>query len=437
MSNFNHNLLMWLIFAITYIGIALGRFPRLVLDRTGVALVGAIAMLLAGALSIKQAADYVDYETLLLLFGLMIFSAQLRVAGFYNRMGGMLVRLIDRPRLLLAGVIAMAAVLSALLANDIVCLALAPLLCESLLKARRDPIPYLLGLAMASNIGSATTIIGNPQNMYIGTVARLPFGHFTLMMLPVTLVALGLCHVAIVWLCHRRLHERPAMEAAPADNENTVHLISPPLKVIVPRFNGYLIGKTLLLLGILVVYFLFARGPDASQHRAVAALTGAGILLCSRRAMAAGLYQRVDWNLILLFLGLFVVNGAMSRQHLTDQLFNAVEHTGVPLDQPMSLTAVTLILSNLVSNVPAVLLLQPSVDAAARQAQSNQLWYVLALISTWAGNLTLVGSIANLIVAESAARFGVRMDLKTYCKVGIPLTLLTCMIGVAWLIVMM
>jgi len=341
-------------------------------------------------------------------------------------MGGLLVGLIDRPKLLLAAVIALAAVLSALLANDIVCLAFTPLLCEALIKSRRDPIPYLLALAMASNIGSAATIIGNPQNMYIGTVARLPFGHFTLMMLPVTVVALGLCHGAIVWLCHRRLHDRPAAQP-----------IEPAAKEIPPTYNGYLIGKTLLLLAGLVGYFLFARGPQSAQHRAIAALAGAGILLCSRRGMAARLYQRVDWNLILLFLGLFVVNGAMRQQHLTDQLFGAVRNTGVHLDQPGPLAAVTLVLSNLVSNVPAVLLLQPSVSAAAQQAHSNQLWYLLALISTWAGNLTLVGSIANLIVAESAAEFGVRLDLKTYCKVGVPLTILTCAIGTVWLIVMM
>jgi Na+/H+ antiporter NhaD/arsenite permease-like protein len=431
MSGSAHHLLFWLIFAITYLGIALGRLPRLVLDRTGIALVGAIAMLLAGGLSIEQAAGYVDYETLLLLFGLMIFSAQLRVAGFYSRMGGLLIRLTSRPKVLLGAVITMSAVLSALLANDIVCLAFTPLLCEATIKARRNPIPYLLALAMASNVGSAATIIGNPQNMYIGTVAGLPFGHYTLLMLPVTIVALMLCHGMIVLICGQMLRETHFGTAS------TPREMDPSSPEAVPRFNGYVIGKTLALLALLVGYFLFARGPSAAQHRAIAALAGAGILLCSRKAMAAGLYQRVDWGLILLFLGLFVVNGAMRQQQLTDQLFHAVQRTGVKLEQPGPLTAVTLVLSNLVSNVPAVLLLQPSVNIAAQQAHSNQLWYLLALISTWAGNLTLVGSIANLIVAQSAAGFGVKLDLKTYCKVGIPLTILTCAIGAGWLIVMM
>src|ERR1043166_1675995 len=154
---------MWITFGITYIGIALGRFPRLVLDRTGIALLGAIAMLVFHGISVRDAAGHIsdNSETLLLLFGLMIFSAQLRVAGFYVWAGERLTRLVDRPKRLLAGLIAVSAILSALLANDIVCLAFTPLLCEALLAARRNPIPFLLALATSSNIGSAATIIGN------------------------------------------------------------------------------------------------------------------------------------------------------------------------------------------------------------------------------------------------------------------------------------
>ena len=178
--------LMWAIFIVTYIGIALGEFPRLVLDRTGIAVLGGIAMLVVNGVTIDEAARHVDFETLLLLFGLMIFSAQLRVAGFYVMTGQFLTRLTDRPKVLLAGLIITSAALSALLANDIVCLAFTPLLCAALLSAGRDPIPYLIALATSSNIGSAATIVGNPQNMYIGSVANLPFGHFTMVMfLPV------------------------------------------------------------------------------------------------------------------------------------------------------------------------------------------------------------------------------------------------------------
>lgn len=427
---------MWLIFAVTYIGIALGRFPRLVLDRTGIALLGAIAMLVVQGVSIEQAAAHIDYETMLLLFGLMVFSAQLRVAGFYVMAGNFLTRLTDRPKMLLAGLIAVSGVLSSLLANDIVCLAFTPLLCAALLSARRDPIPYLIALATSSNIGSAATIIGNPQNMYIGTAANLPFGHFSMVMIPIVLVALGLCWITIVLLFRGRLYagpfdsaiilQLPTPQMLRQHEGETLNPTSLPLQTLPPQRDVYLIYKTLFLLAGLVVCFILASG----QWRAICALAGAGLLLCSHRAKAAKLYQLVDWNLILLFLGLFVVNGAMLEKGLTQQAFGVIASNGVRLDQPIPLATTTLVLSNLVSNVPAVLLLEPPL----REFDSRELWYLLALVSTWAGNLTLVGSIANLIVAESAAAYGVRLDLKTYCKIGIPLTLLTVLLGTIWII---
>jgi Na+/H+ antiporter NhaD/arsenite permease-like protein len=427
---------MWAIFGLTYVGIAVGGFPGLVLDRTGVALLGAIAMLVVHGITIQEAAGHVSYETILLLFGLMIFSAQLRVAGFYATAGRMLTRLADRPRVLLAGLIATSAVLSALLANDIVCLAFTPLLCQALLSARRDPIPYLLALATSSNIGSAATIIGNPQNMHIGAVANLPFGHFTLMMFVPVLIGLALNYVGVLVLFGRSLDVPYINGAPPADEvlrheQETLVPSSLPLQTHDFDVDRPLVVKTLILLTALVGFFLFAPPTyRTGDWRAVAALAGAGLLLCSQNARAAKLYQLVDWNLLVLFLGLFVVNGAM--RGLVDQAFARVRSTGVNLENPLTLSGVTLVLSNLVSNVPAVLLLQNPLRAAPAEHQ-RALWYLLALISTWAGNLTLVGSIANLIVAESAAAFGVRLDLKTYCKLGIPLTILTCVLGTAWL----
>jgi Na+/H+ antiporter NhaD/arsenite permease-like protein len=420
------HLAMWCIFGLTYVGIALGGFPYLVLDRTGVALLGAIAMLTIRGLTIAQTAAHVDYETILLLFGLMLFSAQLRVAGFYALTGGYLTRLTNRPRLLLAGLIATSAVLSALLANDIVCLAFTPLLCTALIAAKRDPVPYLLALATSANIGSAATIIGNPQNMYIGTVAKLPFGHFALIMLLPVVIGLILCWLGTVLLFKHQLDSPPGARAPKHALKagDTLGPSSHPLNMDGNGIDSYLIGKTLIILVALIVCFLTVHG----EWRAICTLTGAAILLCSRRAKAAKLYQYVDWNLILLFLGLFVLNGAMKEQGLTQTAFGHVAASGIDLQNLFTLSSVTLALSNLVSNVPAVILLQTTI-----QPENHQAWYLLALVSTWAGNLTLVGSIANLIVAESASAYGIRLDLKTYCRLGIPLTLITVVLGTLWL----
>jgi Na+/H+ antiporter NhaD/arsenite permease-like protein len=201
-----------------------------------------------------------------------------------------------------------------------------------------------------------------------------------------------------------------------------------PLQTSAADPDTYLITKTLIILCGLIACFLTVHG----EWRAICTLGGAALLLCSRRAKAAKLYQLVDWNLILLFLGLFVVNGAMNERGLTQRAFDHIASSGINLQKPITLSLVTVVLSNLVSNVPAVILLRPTLPL-----DNHQAWYLLALISTWAGNLTLVGSIANLIVAESASAFGVRLDPKTYCRLGIPLTLLTTAIGTLWLILVM
>lgn len=393
---------------------ALGRLPGLGLDRAGVAVLGAIGMIAVRAISLPAAAHAIDYETILLLFSLMLFSAQLRAAGFYETVGEALTHQTARPKRLLAGMMGTSALLSALLANDIVCLAFTPVLCAALLKARRNPIPYLIALAISSNIGSAATLIGNPQNMYIGVVGRLPFAHFAAVMIPVTIVALLLAWTIIMMTWRGQFWDGVDPAISP--------LRQPPQ---LPPFDRRMVFKTLAILLILVIAFLYL--PAAG--RVIAALAGGGLLLISRRKDSARLYQSVDWNLLLLFVGLFVVNGTMKQSGFLDQLISHLRRQGVDLHRLPTLSTVTTLLSNVVSNVPAVLLLQPSIPRADRGA-----WYVLAMSSTWAGNLTLVGSIANLIVAEQAQKLGVKLDLGSYCKAGIPITLITVAMGTVWII---
>lgn len=412
------HLLIWVIFALTYIGLAIGEIPRMASDRTAIVVLGAAAMLLVGALTLRQATNSIDYPTILLLFGLMIFSGQLHLAGFYDVVGKGLIHLSRWPRYLLACLILVTAVLSALLANDIVCLAFTPLLCAALVPAGRNPVPYLLALATSANIGSAATLIGNPQNMYIGSVAHLAFASYLLTMLIPVAIGLMICYAAVLIIFHRELAASviPAQSSDPRADPDWATII-----------------KTLILLSLLIAYFLIARGPSAAAHRAIAALAGGALLLISAKSGAIGIYKKFDYKLILLFLGLFVVNGAMSVQGLTSQLFSAISAAHVDLNRPFALAGVTTILSNIISNVPAVLLLAPAVQASSQHAHSVRNWYLLALVSTWAGNLTLVGSIANLIVAEGAKSFGVKISLGTYCKLGVPLTVLTVLVGVAWL----
>jgi Na+/H+ antiporter NhaD/arsenite permease-like protein len=247
--------------------------------------------------------------------------------------------------------------------------------------------------------------------MYIGSTSDLLFGAYLIKMILPVLVGLGACYLIIALVYHGSLAKK-----------NNSKVVDNPEAC---KADWPVIIKTLILLAGLITFFLLARGARASEHRAVAALVGAGILLFSQRSKAEKLYTLVDYELILLFLGLFLVNGAMNIQHLTNQIFAFIQHLHIDLNKPPMLAGVAAVLSNIVSNVPAVLLLSPAIH-------SKRSWELLALISTFAGNLTLVGSIANLIVVEGARKADVKISLGTYCLVGVPLTIVTVTVGTLW-----
>ena len=407
MASALHTPIVVAIFALVYLGMILGGLPRLRLDRSGVALLGAIAMVGLGELSVQQAAQGIHLPTILLLFSFMVISAQMRLGGFYAAVTRRIVALPLAPAALLALVIVVVAALSAVFSNDIVCLAMAPVLVHACLARRLDPVPFLLALACAANIGSAATLIGNPQNMLIGEVRALPFATDLRDALPP--VALGL--VALwLWL-------RPSLRAA-APGEDALGDDE------APAFDRWQTAKGLAVSAALMGVFLFTGWP-----RDVAALVGAGLLLLSQRFHNTQVMGLVDWNLLVLFMGLFVVNEGLAHTGLTAEGVAWLQAQGLHLGETLPLFGGTLLLSNLVSNVPAVMLLLPM----AQSGQGGQAGLVLALVSTLAGNLLIVGSIANIIVVDAARRHGVLIDWKRHARTGVPVTLLTLAISAAWL----
>jgi len=394
---------LW-VFAFVYAGMVLGRVPGLALDRTGIALLGAIALIALEKLSLEEAWRAVDVPTLALLFGLMVISAELRLGGFYTRLTLRLGSSRLPPRALLGALVAATGALSALLANDIVCLAVAPVLVEVCARRRLDPVPFLLALACAANVGSAATLIGNPQNMLVGQTLGLSFAGYLLdALLP---SALGLA--LVWWIIGRRYRNRWQRDSAEAP---AVHV----------PFDLWQTAKGLAVILVLVALFLATSWP-----RDVLALAAGGLLLTSRRMHSREVLGLVDWQLLVLFVGLFVVNRALADSGTTAAALAAVERGGIDLERPPWLFAATILLSNVVSNVPAVMLLLP---AATHPLGGT----ILALASTLAGNLILVGSIANLIVADQAARRGVRLTWREHAAVGVPVTLATLAVAAAWL----
>jgi Na+/H+ antiporter NhaD/arsenite permease-like protein len=392
------------VFLFVYVGMIVGEIPRLRVDRTGFALLGAIALVASGRMTTATAWAAVDVPTLALLFGLMVISAQFRLGGFYAAVTRRLGASQHSPSGLLALVIVAAGGLSAVLANDIVCLAMAPVLIEVCVRRGLDPVPFLLALACAANVGSAATLIGNPQNMLIGQTLQLSFTRYLIEGGVPAVLGLGVVWLVIAF-AYRSVWSQPAT----------------PLESDPVAFNRWQTNKGLIVMTGVMAAFLFAPWP-----REVVALAGAGVLMISRRTASRELLSMVDWHLLILFIGLFVVNAAIAQSGLLSGVLMAVRQAGGDLTDPWQLFVASAVLSNFVSNVPAVMLLLPA-------ARSELAGPVLALSSTLAGNLLIVGSIANIIVIEQARRLGVQIDGRTHRRVGVPVTLATLAIAAAWL----
>jgi len=383
--------------------IALGRLPLVRLDRAGAALVGASLMVASGTLTLSEAYRAIDPATITLLLGMMIVVANLRFSGFFGLSAALIARHARYPAVLLAGVIVVSGALSAFLVNDTVCLMLTPLVAETVVVLRRDPVPYLLGVAMASNIGSAATITGNPQNIIIGSLSHIPYGEFAAALSPAAAAGLVLA-AAIIVLSFR------------AEFLTRERLLPVMLRV---RSNRALLIRALVATAAMIAFFFLGQPPAK-----VAIVIGA-LLMLTRRVKPARLYAEIDWALLLLFAGLFILVGGMEKTLLAAGVTNDVAALG--LARPAVLAAVAALLSNVVSNVPAVLMLKPFV---AMLPDANRAWLVLAMAATFAGNLTIVGSVANLIVVERARRLGIEIGFWSYFRVGAPLAIMTIALGV-------
>jgi Na+/H+ antiporter NhaD/arsenite permease-like protein len=394
------------IFAGSYLALAIGRIPGLSIDRAGIALVGAGLMVASGALSLEEAYKAIDLDTITLLLGMMIVVANLRLSGFFALANAWVRARARRPLILLAAIVATSGVFSAFLVNDAICLVLTPLVLELTLALKRRPVPYLLAVAMASNVGSTATITGNPQNIMIGSFSHIPYMDFALALGPVALAGL-IVTGALIALFHR------------AEFAGAARLDAPPSKV---DANRPLVIRALLATLIMIALFFAGVVP------AKAAIIIGGLLLLTRRVKSRRVYAEIDWSLLLMFVGLFIIVAGAQHALLGPDVVAAVG--GLRLDQVPALSAVTAVLSNLVSNVPAVLMLKPFVDPLK---DHDTAWLVVAMASTLAGNFTVLGSIANLIVVQRAAVSGVAIGFGDYFRVGAPLTIITLAIGTLWL----
>ncbi len=391
------------IFIATYVVIAIGKLPRLQLDRTGAALLGASLMVACGAISLGDAYQAIDFDTMTLLLGMMIVVANLRLSGFFRLINSWAGTRAHHPIILLGAVVLVTGVLSAFLVNDTICLVMAPLIIELTRALKRNPVPYLIAIALASNVGSAATITGNPQNMIIGNLSHIPYGSFAEALAPVAAIGLVLTIVFVALLHPREYWTRERL------GEST----------LASHYDGWLVAKSTLVTVAMVVLFF------VGQPVAKVAIVGGALLLLTRRVEARTVYAEIDGPLLLMFAGLFVVIAGVERHVLTPEVVAIVGR--LHLENIALLSAFTAVLSNLVSNVPAVLAVKPFVTPLAHPRRA---WLVIAMASTLAGNFTLLGSVANLIVAQRAAAEGIEVTFWSYFRIGAPLTIATIVIGV-------
>jgi Na+/H+ antiporter NhaD/arsenite permease-like protein len=391
---------------VTLIGVAIGRWPWLKMNRATIALVGGTVLIALGVIPLEEAFRAVDWNTIVLLFAMMVLNVNLRIAGFFHRIASLVVKLARTPRRLLALITVVSGVLSAVFLNDTIALMMTPMVLELALALRRNPLPYLVALVTAANVGSVAAITGNPQNMLVGMSSGISFVKFTLALAPVAIAGLVVIWVVVSLVYPREFKSEKLVGdlALPGEED--------------PR----LLRKAMLATGLMLVALIFGAPIP------LAALGAAALLLISRRREPERVFEEIDWGLLVFFASLFVVTGAIETSGLGEDLFAFMQpwaDGGVA-----KLTVVSVVLSNFVSNVPAVMLFRPIVPTLAAPQTA---WLTLAMATTLAGNLTLLGSVANLIVAEIARRRGVNLSFIEYLKGGAPIAVITLAIGVWWL----
>ena len=405
-----------LIFLLVYLAMALGGLPGLKIDRTGAALVGALAMLAAGKIAPRAAWDAIDYSSIGMLFGLMVVSAAFAESGFYGWTARKVAAASVSPPTLLAILIAIGGVLAAFLTNDVVAVAMTPLLMSITLSRGLNPIPFLLGFCFAANAGASGTIIGSPQNMIAAQKLDLSFAAVSQITALPALLSLPIIWVVVSWLYRGRwqLGETSAAGNRPAaDNLDNL------------PFSRIETAKAIVVTVAVVIAFIFSPWP-----RELIALTAAGLLLLSRRISSSDMLRQVDGDLLLLIMALFIVNAAMSATGLPQTLLAHFAQSGIDLDKPFVLFLVSSVISNIVGNNPAVMMLVPYLHSEG----DAQYGAALSLGTHFSSNLVVFGSLAGIIMVERAKDYGFTISFWEFTRSGAVVTLLTMVMAAAWLL---
>lgn len=408
-------LLALLVFLVTYALIAIHKIPGTKIGRAGIALIGGAAMLVLGLVSFSDIPLYINYELLILLFGMMLLVAGLELAGFFEVIVHKLIAGNPSHIKFLVSLMLLSAFLSAIMLNDAVVLLLTPVVIKCCRSLKANPIPYLVGLFISSNIGSVATAVGNPQNAYIATKAGIGFLEFSIKTIPLAIIALTVAILIIIFFFKKDINEE--VKYKEINNNNSVKIDRPRL---------------ILMLGLLTItVILFALSDPLGLPIYVIALASGIVALIAGVTKGIGnavwMVKRVDWSIILFFVGLFILMGGVVSTGLIDEIASLFPGFGEgETPSILGIAAFSAVLSNLISNVPAVMLIGNMIPS------QEMFWLVLAASSTLAGNATLIGAAANIIVAEESEKYDIKLNFWQALKIGLPVSFITLMICVGY-----
>jgi Na+/H+ antiporter NhaD/arsenite permease-like protein len=411
-NHWQREIIATVIFGITYVLISGRQLKILPLNRPAAALLGAVLMVSSGVMTPERAYRAVNYDTLVLLLGMMLISAYLYLAHFFEWAADVILNYSRTPQRLLLYLTLTSGILSALLVNDTICLLLTPLVVAVIRRGKLPLLPYLIALATSANVGSVATLVGNPQNMIIEHFSRIPFAQFSRSLAPAAVVGLAI-NFGIVSFGFRNV-----LRAAVINREPHV----------VPKLDR---GLFAIVCAVLISIFVFFV---AGLNLAWTALAGAVLVMVIARRDTHEVLKLVDWHLLVFFAALFVVVDGLSDTGLPDAIYRYLQpmfgsHATV---QAWNLAWFSVAGSNIFSNVPFVLVAGKWIPHFIDPAL---MWKVLALATTFAGNLTIIGSVANMIVVESA-REHLQVGFWDYARFGIPITILTTSAGTVVLLVL-
>lgn len=405
-----------IVFLLVYVAMGFGKLPGFKVDRTGAAIIGALAMMAADSITPPHAWNAIDYRTIGMLFGLMVVSASFVVSGFYSWTANRVAMLKVSPPALLAVLIGVGGILSALLTNDVVVVAMTPLLVSISLSRGLNPIPFLLGFCFAANNGAAGSLIGSPQNMIAAQGLDISFvGLLEASAIP-ALLSLPITWFVLVWLYRKRWY------IARDETQTTVSTMQENLNVWETTKAG------VITLAVIIAFIV------SDIPRELIALTAAGFLLLNRSIASSDMLKLVDGNLLLLIMGLFVVNAAFASTGIPQQLLDDLRTHGVDLNNPFALFLVTGVLSTIVGNNPSVMLLVPFLTP---DGNADALGAALVLGSGFSSNLLVFGSLAGIIVVEQAAAYGVKISFSEFAKSGGVVAALCMILAAIWIVLVL